>query len=302
MFVDQAELRDVEAFAERCGALNSYEEEQLALSQFFYRRLHLLLACGFDEIRYTPVQVTPAEGEADRGVITANVGSVRALESGAWYHVVYGSEPRLANGAVTNDRPAGIVLFPAPFPKNLNRMLFIPVADVIAACREQPDHAAAVILPPLWYPPQEQPTIQLVDTAKAIVAALRDETMTLVDLNWRQLEEVVAELLRARGLAVDVTPRTNDGGRDILARGELVPGEPTLLAVEVKHMNVVNIGDVREALWANRRFPAVMVATSGRFAAGVVRERTDPDNRFRLMLKDGVALGQWIKEYRSGGA
>ena len=75
-----------------------------------------------------------------------------------------------------------------------------------------------------------------------------------------------------------------------------------LLAVEVKHMRVVNVGEVREALWANRRFPAVMVATSGRFAGGVVKERIDPDNRFRLTLKDGVALGQWLKEYRSGGA
>src|SRR5687767_2141851 len=116
MFVDEAELHDVEAFAERCAALDSYEEEQMALSEFFYRRLHLLLPCGFDEIRYTPVQVTPAEGETHRGVITANVGSARALESGAWYHVVYGSEPRFANGTLTNDRPAGIVLFPASFP------------------------------------------------------------------------------------------------------------------------------------------------------------------------------------------
>lgn len=298
MFVDNEELHDLEAFAERFAALDSPDDEQVALSEFFYRRLHLLLPCGFDEIRYTPVQVKPAEGEADRGVLTANVGSVRDQASGAWYHVVYGTRPDFDGG----NGHADVVLFPEPFPTNLNEMLFIPVHDIVGACRAQPDHAAAVVFPALWYPPQAQPTLHLVDTTKAIVTALRDEEMSLRDLTWRQLEEVVAELLRARGIAVDVTPRTGDGGRDIVARGELIPGEPALLAVEVKHMQVVNVGEVREALWANRRFPAVMVATSGRFAAGVVRERHDPDNRFRLLLKDGVALGQWVREYRAGGA
>ncbi len=300
--MDDEERRDVVSFSERCAALESYEEEQVALSEFFYRRLHLLLPCGFDEIRYTPVQVTPSEGELDRGTLTAQVGSVRAAHSGAWYHVVYGSAPRFANGGVVNDRPAGLVLFPAPFPRNLDEMLFIPLADVIDACRVQSDQTVAVVLPSLWYAPERQPAIHLVDTAKAIVTALRDDKLGFDALSSRQLEEVVAELLRAQGLAIHVTPRNRDGGRDIIARGELISGEPMLLAVEVKHMRVVDIGEVREALWANRRFPAVMVATSGRFTAGVVNESRDPDNRFRLRLKNGVALSQWIREYRSVGA
>jgi hypothetical protein len=98
-------------------------------------------------------------------------------------------------------------------------------------------------------------------------------------------------------MEVSVTPRTRDGGRDILARGELIPGEPTVLAVEVKHKGLVGIDEVASRLYRNREFPAMLFATSGRFSAGVVREKRRPENFLRLLLKDGVGLGQWISEY-----
>jgi hypothetical protein len=113
------------------------------------------------------------------------------------------------------------------------------------------------------------------------------------------LENIVAELLRDRGMEVALTSRAADGGRDVIARGELIPGEPTLLAVEVKHKPVVGLDDVRSRLYANRAFPALLFATSGRFTAGVVRERSQPDTHLRLFLKDGFALSQWVSTYRA---
>jgi hypothetical protein len=95
-----------------------------------------------------------------------------------------------------------------------------------------------------------------------------------------------------------VTPRSRDGGRDIIAKGELLPGELISLAVEVKHKGVVGLDDVRSRLHANKEFPVLMVATSGRFTAGVLREKQQPGNFLRLMLRDGMAVKQWLKQYR----
>ena len=74
-------------------------------------------------------------------------------------------------------------------------------------------------------------------------------------------------------MEVSVTKRTRDGGRDIIARGELIPGEPSMLAVEVKQKAVVGIEDVQRALKANEDYPALLLATAGRFQCrGAPRE------------------------------
>ena len=139
--------------------------------------------------------------------------------------------------------------------------------------------------------------IPLVEAASSILNEIATGRKLMRELHWRQLEEIVAELLKSMGLKVKLTPRSRDGGRDVVAYGELIPGEPTLIAVEVKHKNVVPISDLRDALWANRHFPALFLATSGRFSAGVIREKTMQENHLRLILKDGVALKQWIDLY-----
>ena len=64
-----------------------------------------------------------------------------------------GFRATLLESDVVSDCPAASYFFPAPFPTNLYQVLFYPRGDVIEACRAQPDHAAAVVFPPLWYPP-----------------------------------------------------------------------------------------------------------------------------------------------------
>jgi hypothetical protein len=132
-----------------------------------------------------------------------------------------------------------------------------------------------------------------------LLKAVRAERLPLSAIPWRRLEELVAELLRSRGMKVHLTPYSHDGGRDIIAMGELIPGEPTTLAVEVKQKSVVGVRDLRDALWANRAFPALLFVTSGRFSAGVIRERQHGGMGLRLLLKDGVGLRQWLDSYVS---
>ena len=74
-----------------------------------------------------------------------------------------------------------------------------------------------------------------------------------------------------------------------------------MLAIEVKHKGIVHLDEIRSRLYANHQFPALMFATSGRFSAGVIQEKKKPENFLRLLLKDGLALSQWIADYGSRG-
>jgi hypothetical protein len=156
---------------------------------------------------------------------------------------------------------------------------------------------ALISLPDLWVPSKPYVETSAHTAACALVRELLSTRRALRELHWRELEEVVAELLHGMGFEITLTPRSSDGGRDVVARGEFIPGEPSLLAVEVKQMELVGVGELREALWANRHFPALLIATAGRFSAGLIREARGEDSRLRLILKDGMALQQWIDSY-----
>lgn len=135
--------------------------------------------------------------------------------------------------------------------------------------------------------------------AGSLLSALERGCLSLDDLKWQDLEDVVYALLRERGLKVTPTPRLKDGGRDLIAVGELFPGFETTLAIEVKHKKKVGVNDLSQALYRNRNFPCVMLATSGKFTAGVVHESKLPENALRLHLADGDKLVNWIRGPRS---
>ena len=153
-------------------------------------------------------------------------------------------------------------------------------------------------LPEVFSPQSQLKTNEALSKAiEPILIAIKKEKQSIQDISWRLLEEIVAELLRAKGLKIYVTPKSRDGGRDIVAQGELVSGEHMSIAVEVKQKPVVGIADVQRALKANEDFPSLMIVTSGRFSSGVVREKQRSRHELRLFLKDGIALSQWIDAY-----
>ncbi len=268
--------------------------------------LHFLIPCGFDEVRIDSLELENWRGvlnkpfferfpdapdphffeRPDGAPLALQFGlRCRDLRSGAWY------------GNFHFDEQAQTVNLKSPSGETR----CIAIQDIPEHCERSlsaPGNPAVMLLPNLWKPPETHPTIELVDATRALLLALQNEGAGFSRLTWQQLEDVVAELLRARGLQIQATPRSRDGGRDILARGELIPGEPAVLAVEVKHRDVVCIDEVRSRLYANREFPALLFATSGRFSAGVVREKTMPENFLRLMLKDGQALSDWVRAYK----
>jgi hypothetical protein len=168
------------------------------------------------------------------------------------------------------------------------------------AVRHPPtEKPSAIISPKLWTPAaQHKERLILKEATEGILKALFRGDIELRSLSWRQLEDIVGELLVARGLEIHHVTESPQGGRDLIFRGELLPGlDPVTVAVEVKHREVVGVAEVHQALSQNRRFPALLFVTSGRFTSGVYAERDRDENHLRLFLKDGVAIGDLIRMY-----
>lgn len=164
----------------------------------------------------------------------------------------------------------------------------------------EPEKKSKFIFSPLLWTPQAQAQqkILLKDLTEDILTDIFKEKLELRSIHWKKLEEIVAELLRFQGMEIHVVNETPQGGRDIIARGELIPGmDPFTLAIEVKQKEVVGRPEVHTALHQNRYFPSLLFATSGRFSAGVIEEQKSSENKLRLILKEGVALKDMIEMY-----
>jgi HJR/Mrr/RecB family endonuclease len=156
------------------------------------------------------------------------------------------------------------------------------------------------VSPRLWTPSsQALQKNHLRACTLAVIHELQRGDIQLADLSWQNFEEIVAEILRQCGMEIHLVKENPQGGRDIIARAELVPGSEVLtIAVEVKHRDIVDRPIVQQAIQQNKRFPALMLVTSGRFTAGVVKEVAKPEHRMRVVLKDGMAIRDMIRAYR----
>jgi hypothetical protein len=154
------------------------------------------------------------------------------------------------------------------------------------------------VSPKLWTPNEQRKEKELIQRAALpLIQALQSERRELGSLHWRQLEDVVAEVLRGAGMEVHEARDSPQGGRDILARIQIAPGEILSVAVEVKHQKVVDRPELQTALYQNSHFPALMLVTSGRFSAGAILEARKPENRMRVFLRDGVAIRDLLRAY-----
>lgn len=270
-----------------------------ALEVFLTDNPHLFIPLGFDEIRIQPkfgsLALQAFEETAGHRVFSTRERSLWESHFGLWCR-------DLASGVWHCYRGINKEEYAVGFRSPDGSEKCIPFPDIVKQCKaaiSSDVNPAAMLLPRLWTPPDSTPSLELADTTKALIRSLATSKVSLDQLKWQELEDIVAEILRSRGLHVIATPRTSDGGRDVIARGELLPGEPTTLAVEIKHRDVVTVDSVRSRLYANREFPILMFVTSGRFSAGVIDEKKRPENFLRLILKDGKALRSWIDDYAS---
>jgi hypothetical protein len=272
---------------------------------YLARHPHVLFSQGYDEARIfsqanvearkqvagylSEIEVdVEIKSEPFKGSIT-HEAILRNQQTGQWEFLYY------IWGEGITDGPLSVVLIP---PKGSERRIEIDslISQLNADSTARPDRMH-LVLPTIWVPPPvPREDILVASFTRNLMYSVHQGRTSLHELSWRQLEEIVAELLKTYGLSVELTPKTRDGGRDIIAVGEFFPGLKSTLVVEVTSTASVGIGKLAQALYRNRYFPTVMLATSGKFSAGVIAEAELPENRFRLVLRDGDALHQWITE------
>jgi HJR/Mrr/RecB family endonuclease len=302
MIIEKKELEKLQkAIEAEEKALNAGDfEHKSPGNSYLHRNPHLLLLLGYDEYKVLRESLKNIE------FLEQYIGQSAAFPTK--YESIYRSEDsgewQLFQGLMRKGHGSPLYCH---FKRSFFEHRRVPCDKLLKRIQEtiETPHqsTSSIILPSIWLPERQIATeIQLVESTRSIISTISSEGESLSSIPWRQLEEIVAELLRERGLEIHVTRRTRDGGRDIIARGELIPGEPMLLAVEVKQKPIVGIEDVQRALRANEDFPGLLVATSGRFSAGVVAEKKRNRNALRLFLKDGVALKQWITAYTRRGS
>ena len=177
----------------------------------------------------------------------------------------------------------------------------VSVEELIADLRDRvhrPRESSSVLWSPkLWTPSEQTRQRALLDATLAPhLEHWTKSGICLDDLNPSEFEDLVGEVLFAAGLKIHKVREVPQGGRDLIARGILIPNEePIEMAVEVKHRRVVDRPDVQLALYQNQAYPALLFVTSGRFTAGVFEEKAKEQNRFRLFLKDGLAVGDLVR-------
>ena len=128
---------------------------------------------------------------------------------------------------------------------------------------------------------------------------LHNEPNTLRTLDRRLFEEIVAEIFDGFGFSIELTAKTRDGGRDIIAVGnkEQIAIKYLIECKRPDPGNPVGVGIVRQLLGVvedEKATKGLLVSTTY-FSpdAKAIEER----NKWRLQLNDFEHVAAWIAQY-----
>lgn len=143
---------------------------------------------------------------------------------------------------------------------------------------------------------QEQLLVVSEDKWTKIIQTLASRPQLMHALSPSDFEELVAELLTRQGCRISLTPRTRDGGRDVLAFLDTPVGQHLYL-VECKRFaptRPVGVQLVRQlyGVVEQERATAGLLVTTSRFTKEA--ERFSSGITHRLGLKDYQALVKWL--------
>ncbi len=145
-----------------------------------------------------------------------------------------------------------------------------------------PDGYSIVAVAPIW---------------QRFIAELRRDPKAFAMLDWRQCEELVAGGWQAAGWTVTLTPRSNDGGRDVIAERSDIGSVRLIDQVKFyKPGLVVPANDVRAiygVLNMDRKASKALITTTSDFAPGVVDEFA-AYTPSRVELRNGNQLRDWL--------
>ena len=133
-----------------------------------------------------------------------------------------------------------------------------------------------------------------------IIKQLKRDPDFLFQIPWRKLEEIIAGAYEQEGWPdVILTPRSNDGGRDVIATK---PGFGSIRIIDqvkaYRPGHKVTADEVRAILGvlsADLSVSKGVITTSSTFAPGILEDsKLKAFMPYRLELKNGKELRQWL--------
>jgi restriction endonuclease Mrr len=130
-----------------------------------------------------------------------------------------------------------------------------------------------------------------------LIKDLRNEPTLVHKISPVEFEELVAFLMRKRGYEVFQTPRSRDGGKDLIAKFKTPLGDNFVCYVECKKYdlsNPVGVEYIRSlyGVVESDKVNLGMLVTTSRFTRGAIDFGKLHENR--LKLKDFVDLKDWL--------
>lgn len=155
-------------------------------------------------------------------------------------------------------------------------------------------------LPEDWEASAEEKKIRVDETSKVqrIIADAYVDQSTLLKIEPREFEEMVAELLAKQGFAVELTKQTRDNGFDILAIQKIGDHLPLRFLVECKRFTrkKVDVNIIRSfnTVLLTENANRGLIVTTSYFTKDAVAYVRNPH---LLDLRDRDKLIDWIREY-----
>lgn len=152
----------------------------------------------------------------------------------------------------------------------------------------------------LWIPgkPLTVSSFSLAPTTLDVASRILREGRELTELNWRQLEELIADLLHSEGWSVTLTPPTHDGGVDVFAAREDPVIGPILTIWQAKKYQIhrkVQLSAIRELITVRDEHAASkgFIVTTSAFTSGALEKVTQ--DRHRMGAISGPDLEFWVR-------
>jgi hypothetical protein len=299
MILENAEIDQLERLLSYCDSYvesgRMFEKEEAI--GYLAVHPHLLLPVGFSEARiffgrHPRAKAIYANYNIERNDPGWYEVLLRHQHTGKWYILNW----------ILDEYTHGQSTLQLMFSNEEGHRYLVPAHNHVAALRSHSAHRT-ISEHFFWFPPiflREEHKVESVaaaTVASQAIATLQAGSISLYDISWMEFEDIIAELLTNAGFKILRTRRTHDGGRDLIASGELFPGQQAKLAIEITHRRVVGVDKLSMALYRNRYYPLLMLVTSGRFSSGVVQEARKPENSMRLVLRDGSSVREWIDAY-----
>lgn len=145
----------------------------------------------------------------------------------------------------------------------------------------------------------------IIENIPKLIKFLSKNPQYLQEIESREFEEVVAEIFRKQGFEVELTKRTRDGGKDIIAVQRHALGIDTKYFIECKRYSLdhkVSVDIVRNLYGVKNTVDGankIILATTSTFTKDAINFAKEKiPSKWEIDLKDYNDVTNWIYNYK----